>query len=116
MFLTGCASFNNALNEVKTTFSNIVTPSSLDSIESSYGSALAVAVGYRDLCQRKVINKSCWLVIAKIQPYENKAYNAVLVLRKFVKSNPTMDATSFIQLAVDAINAFKTVQIQNGVN
>ena len=95
---------------------SVFTTDNLDSVETGYGTALAIASSYRDLCQRKVINKSCWTVIAQIQPYENKAYNAVLVLRKFIKSNPTLDASSYIQLAKDAITSFKSVQTQNGVN
>lgn len=113
--LSACATVSNIADKVVGTVQTIVTPNNLDTVEAAYGSALAIAIGYRNLCERKVINKSCWNIIAKVQPYEAKAYNAVIVLRRFVMDNPTLDASSFYQIANDAISSFKSIQIQLGV-
>ena len=118
--LGGCASTLQTIKDdaaaVKAKIVQVVTPQNADTVEAAYGSALAIVVGYRDLCQRKVINKSCWIVIAKMQPYENKAYNAVKAMRKFVNDNPNVDASSIVQIAYNAVTTFKQVQNANGVN
>lgn len=118
--LAGCA---GTLQKIETTATTVkakivqaVTPQNADTVEAAYGSALAIAVGYRDLCKRKVINKKCWLVIAKMQPYENTAYNAIKAMRKFVTDNPNIDASSIVQVAWNAVQSFKQVQTANGVN
>jgi len=100
---------------IRAGISRVVTTDNVNSLQASYGAALAIAVNYRRLCESKVINKSCWKVISIIQPYDNNAYNALVELRIFTKENPNLDNTSFIQLAKSAITAFKNVQVKNGV-
>lgn len=122
LLLTGCAGFQQFVGTVeadaalvKSRIAQTFTPDNLDTIEDSYGAIMAVAVAYRNLCQSKVINKSCWITIAKIQPYQLKAQNAVVTLRKFIAANPNLDASSFIQIARASINAFNTYQTSLGV-
>lgn len=110
--LSACAGLQN---NIQSTIQTVVSPDTLDTIEAAYGSTLAVALSYRNLCERKVINKSCWITIAKLQPYESKAYNAFIVLKSFVRNNPNTDAVAYYQLAKDAIALFKTTSVQLGV-
>lgn len=113
--ITGCAGIQKATEAVRTTVQAVVNPDTFDTVTIAYGSALAVANGYYDLCERKVIHKQCWKVIETLQPYEDKAYRAYKVLQRFVKENPNLDASSFIKIAKDAITAFKDTQAIYGV-
>lgn len=113
--LTGCAGTVDKFNSVVGSITSIATPDNFDTVEAAYGSAVAVAVGYRDLCQRKIIDKSCWKVIQILQPYEMKAYNAYSIAKNFVSNNPNSDASALIQNLKSSINLFKSVQLANGV-
>lgn len=113
--LAACSTVSDKFNEIKTGISQVVTPDNFDTITVLYTGVSAIGDGYYSLCERKVINKSCWKIIAKVQPYENKAFDAYMALDEFVKNNPTSDATSLITLAKNAISALKNIQIQNGV-
>lgn len=114
-FLPSCAQIQKAETGVKTAIANISKPDTFDDITVFYGSTLAVANAYGDLCVRSVINKSCWNVIDTVKPYEQKAYDSYIVLKKFVKSNPNLDATTLIKLAKDEITAWKQAQSNNGM-
>lgn len=111
--LAGCAT--NPYTQIETKIAQVVTPDNYDTISAAYGAALAVAVGYRNLCERKVINKSCWKTIEKLQPYELKAYNAYIVLRDYVRKYPNADASNLIATARSLINAFTSQQTALGV-
>lgn len=102
-------------NNIKLGISATFTPDNLDSVTIAIGTAESAAYSYRDLCQRKVIDKSCWGVIKNLQPYENKAYISYITLKKFVRANPTADASTFIKAAKDAITSLKNEQFINGV-
>lgn len=95
--LTACASIPNPF-----------TAPTLAAVESSYGAALAVAVNYRDACAQRLIPSSCRTVVPVVQVYGARAQSAVLVARNFVKNNPTLDATSILSTAQDAIEMFKS--------
>jgi hypothetical protein len=114
--LVACANINSTLTEIKQTVAKTVTVDNLDTLQASYGLALTAVVNYRRLCTSKVINKSCWAIIAKMQPYEDKAYKSLVALRNFIKNNPDMDNTSFIQLSKSAINEFKNIIVKEGIN
>jgi hypothetical protein len=107
--LASCAGLQNFVSKVETGIHNIVTVENIDTLEAVYGSLLAQAVAYYDLCEKKIINKSCWVIIAKAQPYQLKAQKAMLTLRAFVKNNPNADATSLIKLVKSTILAFQNV-------
>lgn len=112
--ITGCA--NSPFKDIETTLSKVVSGDTVDTIQLAYGSALAIAVSYRRTCEQKLINKSCWTIIAKLQPYEAKAYQSVISLRNFVRNNPQANAYSYIQLAKENISIFTSQQTLNGVN
>lgn len=114
--LTGCAKLKEDWESVKSNVSSIVTPDNFDSVTIAMGTAESAGFSYRDLCERKIINKKCWAMIAMLQPYENKAYISYTTLKKFVKANPTADASTFIREARDAITSLRNMQTQNGVN
>lgn len=95
--LTACASIPNPF-----------TAPTLAAVESSYGAALALAVNYRDACAQRLIPASCRTVVPVMQSYGARAQSAVLVARNFVKNNPTLDATSILSTAQDAIEMFKS--------
>lgn len=120
--LSGCAQFQSfeanvasGIQAVKATVGKALTPDNFDSITLAYYAIEAAGNAYRDTCERKLIAKTCWTIIRQLQPYENKAYNSYLVLKDFVKSNPTLDASHYIQLARDAIDVLKSKQNENGV-
>lgn len=115
MAVTGCTTLQQSYQAVQTTVQQAVTPDNFDTVTSLYGSTLAIAVSYRRLCAAKVIHKSCWNVIEKLQPYEAKTYAAYSELRRFVRSNPTVDASNLIRITRDTIIAFRDAQIANGV-
>lgn len=113
--LGGCANIQNGFNEIKTAVHDTFTPDNFDSVTILMGTAESAGYSYKDLCERKIINKKCWIAIENLQPYENKAYLAYNALKKFVKSNPTADASTFIKEAKDAITSFRNLQKQNGM-
>lgn len=114
----GCTQLNSFNDTVKTgiqAVKNVVTPDNFDNVTLAFYTAEGLGNSYRDACERKIINKSCWNVIERLQPYEDKAWNAYAVLKNFVKTNPNADASTYIKLARDAITALTTKQNQNGV-
>lgn len=114
--LTSCTKLREDWESVKSAAVSIVTPDNFDSVTIAMGTTESAGYSYRDLCERKIINKSCWKVIATLQPYENNAYISYTTLKKFVKANPTADASAFIKAARDAITSLRTMQTTNGVN
>ena len=102
--LTACASIHNP----------ITTPT-LASVESSYGVALSLAVGYRDACAERKIPPSCRPIVVALQTYGAKAQSAVIAARNFVKNNPTISATSALLAAKAAIDDFSAAEATYGV-
>ena len=106
--LMGCttvASINNPIS----------TPT-LAAVESSYGAALSVAVGYRDACAQRLIPSSCRPIVAQLQTYGRQAQGAVVAARNFVRNNPTIDPVSAVLAAQAAVSDFKEAQTRLGVN
>lgn len=113
--LTACAQLQQVTDGFKKTVSAVVSPDNFDTITIAYAGVSAAGNTYYSLCERKTINKSCWKIIAKLQPYEDQAFKSYMALNTFVKSNPSADASSFIQLARNAIDVLQGIQLQNGV-
>lgn len=107
LFVSGCA--------LTQSFNNPIGTSQLDTIQNTYGAALSLALAYGRLCKDKIIHKSCWNVIEQVQPYQGKAHIAIKNLRKFVKDNPTVDATVIFNTTRQVVQEFKDVLDQNGV-
>ena len=102
--LTACASINNPLS-----------PTTMAQVETAYGAALSVAVGYRDACAQRLIPPACRPIVKQIQVYGQKAQAAVLYARSFVKNNPTVDASTAIRVAQDAVAVLTTYETTSGV-
>lgn len=96
-------------------FKNPLTPTTIDSLEDSYGAAIAVGVTYKRSCLARLIPKSCFGVVRKLQPYEDKAYNALSIAQRFTRESPTLNAVNVLMIADQAIKAFSSEQFINGV-
>lgn len=106
LFLGACA-----------TIQNPVTANELAAVESAYGVTLSVAVAYRNACARKAsyVYPSCRSIVPRLQAAGRSAQTAVVAARKFVRENPTIDASSLISVARLAVDQFKTIADTNGV-
>lgn len=105
--------------EACTTVRNPVSNTTLATIESAYGVALAGAVAYRNrprctttalesvsnLCARRSI-------VLKLQAADRQAQVALGKATIFIRNNPTLDASSVLQAAQGAVDALN--QIQSG--
>lgn len=87
----------------------------LAEVESAYGIALSVAVGYRAACAQRAIPPSCRPIVVALQGYDRKAHAALVAARRFIKLNPTLDAFSFIGAASQAVRDFQTAEASYGV-
>ena len=88
--LGGCV--NGQLVNPFASFTNPVSKDTLAKVESAYGAALSVAVGYRNACANKALPPSCRTIVVQIQNADKYAHAQILVARAFVKNNPTVDA------------------------
>jgi len=102
--LTACASISNPIK-----------PNNLAQVESAYGAALSIAVGYRDACANRLIPPSCRPIVKQVQAYGAKAQAAVIYARSFVRNNPTLDASNAIAIAQDAVAVLQTYETNAGV-
>lgn len=109
--LGACAHIQNPVNETR-----------LATVESAYGVALSIAVGYRNtrLCKRGEqvsITNICARrdVILQLQAADRNAQLALKEARTFVKDNPTLDAIQVIQAAESAISVFRQIEANYGV-
>lgn len=94
---------------------NPVSRTDLGYVEATYGTALALMVGYRNSCASKVIPPSCRPVVEKLQSANAVAKVAIDNAHAFVKNNPTVNASSLIAAAQAAVDAFRNIEAQNGV-
>lgn len=112
--LAACARIQNPLNVTR-----------LAQTESAYGIALSAAVGYysvykinrctkarpesaMNICARRS-------VVVKLQQADRSAQIALDAARDFVTNNPTLDAGSIISAAALAVETFRKVETDNGV-
>jgi ABC-type sugar transport system substrate-binding protein len=112
LILSACATYQNPINT-----------SELATVESAYGVALAVAVGYSrlPLCKTGTttsLTNTCARrsIVVKLQAADRTAEIALTQARNFVKNNPTLNAISVITAAKAAVGAFQSVEATNGVN
>ena len=104
--LAGCASLS---------IKNPFTTTTLGDVEAAYGTALSIAVGYRDACAQRLIPPSCRTIVPQVQRYGVQAQNAIVYARSFVRNNPTLDPTTAVKIASDAVSAFSSFEAQAGV-
>lgn len=103
LFLSACSTIQNPL-----------TPSRMDKVDASWGAALAVANGYYDSCEKRLINQKCRTIIAEMQRVVPVIETKILKARQF-SENPTISSIDLISVASDAINDFKLYQADHGV-
>lgn len=107
-------------------FSSIQNPvnlNSLSSIESTYGVALSVAVGYRrlplcTLANPLSVSNVCAKrsVVLQLQSADQKAQIALSAARSFAANNPSLSAASIISTAQTAVSTFLAIESANGVH
>jgi hypothetical protein len=109
--LAGCASIKNP-----------VSNNALGSLISAYGLADSAVIGYaglprctttKPLSATFVCHKRSVLVAA--QAFDKEANDAINKAVAFQRNNPTLDASSYVQAAQDAFDAFKGFVTANGV-
>ena len=96
------------------TLQNPLTKSRMDAIDASWGGALALANGYYDSCEKRLIPSRCRTVVSQMQRIAPTIENKILKARQFA-NNPTISNIDLIEAASDAINDFKVYQMSNGV-
>lgn len=102
--LSACATFQNPVNQ-----------SQLTTVEAAYGTALSIAVAYRDACAQRIIPSSCRPIVVQMQNFAAKAQGAIVAARTFVSNNPTLSAVTVLTAAQQAVGDFQAVQAQYGV-
>jgi len=110
--LAGCV--NGQVINPFASFNNPLSKDSLAKLEAAYGAAASVALGYRNACAKGSIPAACKPIVKQIQLADRYAYNQIVVVRNFVKNNPTVDASSVIATAQQAVTAFQNAA--NGAN
>lgn len=110
--LTACASIRNP-----------ITTNQLAVVESTYGVALSIAVAYHNtrLCKKTEtpsLSNICAqrAIILKLQAADRQAQAALVKARLFIRNNPTLDAFAVIQAAQDAVDLFRGIEAQYGIN
>lgn len=104
--LSGCALFQSAINPI--------TQSRVDTINASWGATLALGANYHDACAQRLIPPSCRPIVLQLQPAAIPVQAAVNTMNKAAIGGTTTLAT-LAQTASDAINDYKTLQMQYGI-
>ena len=99
------------------TIKNPITNSQLATIESSYGVVLSGAVAYRNRprCTKTALESVSNIcarrsIVLRMQAADRTAQVALGRARAFVTNNPTLDASSLLQAAQDAVSIFAAIQ------
>lgn len=97
------------------TVPNPITPTTLTDVEAGYGAAEALAVAYRDSCNKRIIKPSCRTIVVQLQKYGGLAQQEILRARAFVVANPTVNAAGAVGLASAAVQDFINYETKSGV-
>lgn len=96
--------------------SSAVTLNSLYTVEAGYGVALAAENTYKNLPLCKTgttpsLTNICAKrsVIVRLQNADKQVVNAITIARDFIKNNPTLDASSYISTAQNALSALQSI-------
>lgn len=96
------------------TVPNPVTRSRIDTLNASWGLTLAVANGYYDTCERRLIAPTCRTYVAYMQSVVPVVQKKVERAREFAK-NPSVSPIDLINVASDAVNDLKIYMSDHGV-
>lgn len=108
--LAGCAGLPPPFNS----FANPLTASTVTGVNASWGGALALAANYRDACANRMIPPSCRPIVVKLQQWAIAPQAAVSAMNKAAVGG-NVNIVSLTQAASDAVNDYKTLQMQYGV-
>lgn len=112
--LGACAQLQKTADFLTTGVTIPVKQQTVDTLNASWGAALAVADGYREACVARVIPPSCRTVVKRMQAAAGPIHAAVKRAR-MLALNPNINATEVIRIASDAVNDFKILQMEMGV-
>jgi hypothetical protein len=114
LVLAGCSTFQNPINTTR-----------LAEVESAYGIALSAAVAYRSLyninrCTASKPESATNIcarrsVVLSLQKADREAQVALAAARTFVNNNPTLDASSVINVASQAVGVMRDIESINGI-
>ncbi len=108
LFLSGCAAFAQ--------FRNPIGPTQLAQIESTYALVLNAAVAYRKTCAQRILpREQCAPVVAKLQVADKTVQVTLKEVRRFIKANPTLDASSLISGLRGTVAIFQEIAFENGL-
>ena len=96
------------------TFANPLTPTTINTVNASWGATLALGANYRDACATRIIPPSCRSIVINLQKAAIPVQAAVKAANQASIAG-TVNAVSLAQAASDAINDYKTLQMQYGV-
>lgn len=109
--VTGCAGLPPPFNS----FANPLNVSTVSTVNASWGGALALAANYRDACANRLIPPSCRPIVVKMQQYAIAPQAAVKAVNKATVGGST-NVVALAQAASDAVNDYKTLQMQYGIH
>lgn len=93
----------------------VTKKSEFNIVNNSFGGALAVFVNFRDACADRLLPPACRTAVQKTVPYLRKAQGTRNAARFFVKKYPKLDARNVVEAFRDAVNDFKVIQMEQGI-
>ena len=96
------------------TIQNPLTQSRLNTINASWGAALALGANYRDACASRIIPPSCRPIVVKMQQAAIPVHAAVKAANTTALGG-TVNAAQLVDAASNAINDYKVLQMTYGV-
>lgn len=117
--VSSCGKVGDLIDLTTTTIANPVSATNIYQVKNGYAAALQLAVSYRSYCWSKpyaqamqdpVMKPLCQNrrgVVRSIQRAQVQAHDAILSAQEFVRLNPTLNATTVISVAWDAVGKFK---------
>lgn len=120
--LPGCAGTKTGdlISAATTTITNPVKAVNVYQVKNAYAATLQLAVSWREYCYSKPyaalmtdpvakpVCQSRRRVVRAVQSAQPKAASAIRTAENFVRNNPTLNATSVISAAWDAVAAFRS--------
>lgn len=102
--LTACATFTNPINRAR-----------LDTLDATWGAALAVFNGYKDACAKRLIPSSCRTNVITAQKVVPVVQAKVNSARSFALKS-SLSTFDLVAVAEGAVADFKQLQTRLGMN
>ena len=97
MFTAGCAQL-----EAKTLYQRYYA------LKADYRNVLTLAVGYKEMCDKKPANDGCRTVVIKIQDYDGRVHSAFNVTDVAFTNKDMPGAEKAILVGISAVTEFST--------